>query len=96
MEKPLRTEWQLAPSEVDELWLGPSSGRPLARNSRSLASTGCLVTIRHIPTGIEVTGEIPMGSYAKKEMQKLRWDLRVRLWNELEDLVAIRLRIRGR
>ena len=96
MEKPLRAEWRLPPSEVNESWSGASSGRPLARSSRSLASTGRSVTFRHVPTGIELTGQIPLGSYAKKEMQRLTQDLRVQLWKELEDLVAARLRIRGR
>ncbi len=96
MEKPLRKEWKLPPSEVNESWLGSSSGRPLARSSRALASTGRSVTFRHVPTGLEVTGQIPTGNYAKKEMQCLTQDLRIRLWKELEDLVAARLRIRGR
>ena len=50
----------------------------------------------HIPTGIEVTGEIPTGNYTKKQMRQLRQELEQKLFLELEAKVAKHLRIPGR
>jgi low temperature requirement protein LtrA len=44
----------------------------------------------HVPTGAEVSGEIPPGPHAQDEMRRLRAELRRRLWAELEMEVARR------
>jgi hypothetical protein len=54
------------------------------------------MTLRHLPTGIEVEGRTESGHSSRKEMQHLMEELRVRLWPELERLVAVHLRIPGR
>lgn len=89
--------------DVDELWMGSTSsskrsGR-VARTSRKVAVSGGSITLRHMPTGITVQGEIPEGHYSRREFAAERERLRTTLWKELEDKVARdpRLkRLRGR
>ena len=49
-----------------------TSGRSKARQSRALDLRGFTFLYRHVPTGIDVSVEIPKGHYSKKEAQRLR------------------------
>ena len=85
------------PAEVAESSLtGTSSGRRRAAQSRDLDVTETTITLRHRPTGIEVSGSVPPGHYARPAMKKLKAELHARLLDELERLVAKRLRVAGR
>lgn len=50
----------------------------------------------HVPTGVEVRGQVPQGHYSKKEMRQLRQELYQKLFVELERKVAKHLRVPGR
>jgi hypothetical protein len=73
-------------------WMGSTSstkrsGR-VARTSRKVAVSGGSLTLRHLPTGITVQGEIPEGHYSRREFAAEQERLRTTLWKELEDRVA--------
>jgi len=75
---------------------GRSSGRRRAAQSRALDVTETTITLRHRPTGIEVSGSVPPGHYARSAMKKLKAELYARLCDELERLVAKQMRVAGR
>ncbi len=56
------------------------------------------VFLRHKPTGVEVSGELPArgGPYSKRGAQAARRVLTEQLYRQLEDDVAKALRTRGR
>ena len=83
---------------ADVTWYGAASGggRRKARYSRANALSSMHMTLRHNPTGIEVSGSVPEGYYARNEMQRLRGELYNRLHKELEQAVAQALRVPGR
>lgn len=89
----MKAKWKLDPNEVGWGWEGSSGGGTFERKTKI---TSCRITAQHLPTKVQVKGEIKAGHYSKKEMKKLREDLRVRLFNELEQKVAKHLRIPGR
>lgn len=68
---------------------GPHSSR--ARQSRSAR-----ITFRHIPTGVEVSGQAPESSYTRKAMADAKARLRDELMAELVRAVANHLRLPGR
>jgi hypothetical protein len=43
--------------------------------------------MRHVPTGLSVTGEVAVGRYTDREARRLREELHDRLWVELETKV---------
>jgi protein subunit release factor A len=89
--------WILDRSEVSESRWGHSSGRRArASQSRALDLTSSEIRLKHLPTGVEVAGEVPQGNRSRVEMQRLQAALRERLYAELEAQVARVLRIPGR
>ena len=91
----MRAKWSLDPEDVVYRGCGSSSGKS-RQFSRRLRETGYRIVLVHRPTGLEVQGEIPAGSFSKKEMQKLREELYRKLFAELEAKVARHLRAPGR
>lgn len=67
---------------------GGTRGGRLARTSRAATIRSSRMTLRHGPTGIEVTGEVPPGRYTRKEQQRLNVELETRLFEELAIEVA--------
>jgi hypothetical protein len=91
------TRWVLDPAEVDTFEMSSrSGGRRRAALSRALDTSAHQIRLTHRPTGVEVSGEIPQGNYARAEMTRLRQELRARLFAALEQAVARHLRIPGR
>ncbi len=72
---------------------GPASG---PRSSRARQTRNEVMILVHVPTSIEVSGEIPAGNYTRKEMIAERDKLHASLMAELETQVAKRLRQAGR
>lgn len=92
-----RQDWKLDPAEVTwGFYSSATSTRRKRRLSRELDSRAMEVKLVHVPTGIEVTGEVPKGHYSKKAMQQRRHELFGDLFAELENRVARHLRIPGR
>lgn len=90
-------QWRLDPTEVSQYGSGyRASGRKKASQSRALDKSGVQWTLVHLPTGLEVIGEIPQGHYSQKELDKEKSELLSHLFNELEDKVAKHLKIPGR
>lgn len=95
--QPRKKGSSLDPAEVVESSMtGNSSGRRRAAHSRALDVTETMLTLRHRPTGIEVSGSVPPGPYARPAMKKLKAELHAQLFDELERLVAKQLRVAGR
>jgi hypothetical protein len=89
--------WRLDHREVT--WRasgGNSSGRRKARLSRSMDLTSYDLEFEHVPTGLVVKGRVHQGHYSRDQMRELRAKLCARLLDELEDIVARKLRIPGR
>lgn len=94
-----KKKWELNKSDVGMSTSSSSrSGRSgsLSRSSRKVDTRSLKVTLRHVPTGVEVSKEIPEGNYSKKEMQKQKNEVATELQEKLEDAVAKILRIPGR
>ena len=90
--------WKLDPNEVD--W-GTASHvstlrKKLTRASRAVDKRGTTVTLRHMPTGLEVSGEIPEGHYSRKQMREAQQKIYLQLFSKLEKKVGNFLRIKGR
>lgn len=88
--------WKLDPAEVS--WSTESSTstkRKKRRQSRQLDERSQRVLLRHVPTGIVVTGEIPTGHYSRKEMEAARNALIEKLFVQLEAEVGRHLRVPG-
>lgn len=88
-------KWKLDPAEVGKGW-GSSSSSKSGQFSRRLKVTSATLTLVHIPTGLEVKGEVPAGNYSKKEMRRLREELYARLFSVLAQKVGKHLRAPGR
>ena len=69
---------------------GCSETLPQIRNN------GVAMKLRHWPTGLEATGQIPSEHFSKTELVAAKELLRNKLWAELEGQVARELRIPGR
>jgi hypothetical protein len=94
------TAWSMSETDVDCFWMGSTSsskraGR-VARTSRRVAVSGGSLTLRHVPTGVTVQGEIPEGHYSRREFAAERERLQTTLWQELEDRVARDPRLKRR
>lgn len=92
------SRWSLDPSEVSSGISGHTATdrRRRSRASRAVDRRDLQLTLIHRPTGLEVSGQIPEGRYSRQEMTRLRDALYRELFDELEALVAKRLRIPGR
>ncbi|MGE3073021.1 MAG: hypothetical protein AB7N24_02770 [Dehalococcoidia bacterium] len=93
-------KWELDWAEVEVAgWESTSRKRPrpcMAKHSRAMDVRSIVVTLRHIPTGVEVSAGVPEGHYSKKEMARRRSELSEGLRSELEAAVAKHLRLPGR
>jgi hypothetical protein len=81
-------QWKLDPAEVAWGAAGGFSGKRRKHPNRKFDLTQSTVLLWHVPTGLSVTGEVPIGHYSKKEMQLLRKRLYPQLYARLEKLVA--------
>ena len=94
--KKSKLNWRLDPAEVSYSGMGScKGGRKKTSQSRALDTRSMKLTVVHIPTNLEVNGEIPNGNYSRKEMRNLEAKLRNELFVELERKVAKKLRISG-
>ncbi len=97
MARGSKSAWSLDPGEVSSSGVGGNiSGRGKAARSRALDLTEATITLRHEPSGVEVSGAVPPGHYSRARMRELKEQLHRRLFTELERLVAKHLRIPGR
>lgn len=94
MHKP----FTLNQDEISWAWQGFRSRarKKLPRASAAVDTSSWSLTLEHLPTGIEVRGEIPMGHYSNKQMKAEK----EKLWEELQEqlrlVVANHLRLPGR
>lgn len=89
-------KWRLNPAEVVLGVSSSSSSTKHGQFSRKLHVTSCTVYAKHLPTGLTVEENIPLGHYSKKEMKKLRDELCAKLFPILEAKVGKHLRMPGR
>ena len=82
---PIAARWSMSPSDVLE-YEGASTSF-----SEGGSLTSRTLTFHHVPTLLEVSGQVPPGHYTKKEMTSMLQQLRARLWPELEEAVADKL-----
>jgi hypothetical protein len=87
--------WEMKGEDVTWKGSGSSSGKT-GNMARKTKVTSAFYELTHRPTGLTVQGEVPAGSYSKKEMRALKERLFARLFKELEEKVARHLRIPGR
>ncbi len=59
-----------------------------AGSSRAQNVTSARLALIHLPSQRQLVGEVPAGHYSRTEMQQLKDALRVRLLDELSQLVA--------
>ena len=88
-------KWKLDPGEVGRSFSSSSSGKG-GQFNRRLKVTSCKIVLTHLPTGLQVQGEIPPGGYSKQKMRKLREEMCQNLFSALEEKVAKHLRVSGR
>ena len=90
--------WALNPDEVIWGGGGGSSGRRkhATRQGRMGSVTEAKLHLIHVPTGIEVSGNVPPGRYSRSEMQVRRAELYETLFQKLENMVASHLNVPGR
>ncbi len=93
-----KEKWKLDPAEVVVLADSGSSGRRkhATKAGRATCITHSCVRLVHIPTGIEVSEEIPHGNYSRNEMKLRKQSLSVKLLPVLENVVAKHLKVSGR
>jgi hypothetical protein len=93
----MKPQFQIKPDDVT--WrMNSSASGPLSgpRSSRARQVRGSQLTLIHVPSGVEVSGDVPAGSYTRKAMVEEQAKLRDRLMVELERAVASHLRSPGR
>ena len=66
-----------------------------SRFGRARGVSGVRLTLTHLPTKVTVTGDVPNGHYARKQLARLRDELYEQLLLELEKKVAKVLRAPG-
>jgi hypothetical protein len=93
----MSSSWKL--NKKDVYWYGSASGnirnRRDARQPRAVDARQVVIILVHIPTKIEVRGEI-IEKFSRREMTDKRKRLYDQLFIELEDKVAKHSRIAGR
>jgi hypothetical protein len=64
---------KLDASDIALGWTGSSSGlrRKATRSGRATTLTSRTLTLTHTPTGVTVSGEIPVGNYSRSELKRL-------------------------
>ncbi|MFL0811445.1 MAG: hypothetical protein K6L76_13585 [Agarilytica sp.] len=97
MGKKKKDKWQLPKDEVTWHGGGSTSTRRKKRSvaSRAIDDRSWHFTLVHTPSSMEVSGEVPKGSYSQKQMQEERDKLFAQLWSQLELKVARHLRLPG-
>ena len=95
MKNKLNKKWSLEASEILVSGSSSSSGKT-GQLSRNLKTTSTSLVLEHHPTGIRVEGEVPAGNYSKNEMRTKKEELQSALFSQLEQLVAKKLKIKGR
>jgi hypothetical protein len=92
-----KKRFELEQKDITCGWVGARTGarRKLARAPASVDLSSSQLFLKHIPTGIEVGGEIPPGHYNNKEMRNAKERLQAELQERLRVAVAQHLRIRG-
>ena len=90
------SHWTLDPSEVAESGSFSHACQGKARHSRAEDLSGYTMVLKHVPTGLQVTGEIEYGHYSKQDMRRRKSQLYKVLFQLLENLVAKKLRVPGR
>lgn len=94
MSKP----FTLNQNEVNWGWHGTRVGarNKLSRASAAVDTSSWRLCLKHLPTGVEIQGEVPVGHYSNKQMQAEKEVF----WNELQEqlrlTVAKHLRLPGR
>ena len=94
MSKPSEKKWKLDADDVSSGMYMHTSGKS-GQFERKLKTTGTTVFLVHEPTGMRIEGDVPLGNYSKKEMQKKRETLKKILFQKLELQVAKKLRVKG-
>lgn len=92
----MQSKFSLKEAEVTWSMTSSSSGRGGNRNSRLTATTASRMTLKHLPTGVEVSGEVQPGHHSRAAMTAARAELRQSLHEQLRQAVARHLRIPGR
>jgi hypothetical protein len=95
----MKAKFQLDPAEVamSKGWGFSESGKgQLTKRSRAVSLTSYIMELVHKPTDVKALGEIPPGHYSRQEMIKKREQLKQALFEQLEEKVAIFLKVRGR
>jgi hypothetical protein len=91
------SKWKMPKEEV--IWSGGGSTstnrKKLTSASRAVDDRSWNYTLIHVPTDVEVSGEVPKGNYSQKQMQQERERLFSSLWDQLEIKVAKHLRLPG-
>ena len=94
---PKSKRWKLDPAEVTWGTGGhTSTKRRKLRLSRQLDERSLRVRMLHLPTGIEVIGEVSTGNYSRRDMHAARDALVEKLFAQLENKVARHFNISGR
>jgi hypothetical protein len=94
----MKTPFVLTQADITWGWHGLRTGarKKLSRASAAVDTSSWRLFLKHLPTGIEVQGEVPPGHYSNKQMR----DEKDRLWAKLQEqlrlAVAKHLRVPGR
>lgn len=90
-------KWKMSKEEVacNGTGITSTNRKNVNSTSRAIDSRSWKFVLIHTPTGMEVSGEIPEGSYSKKQMQQERDKLYSSLWTQLETKVAKHMKLPG-
>lgn len=88
----------LDPRDVTWAWSGSRTGRRrrVSRASAAIDTSSWRLTLKHLPTQVEVQGEVPPGHYTNRQMQHEKERLWSALQEQLQAAVARHLRLPGR
>lgn len=91
-------DFSLKPSDINWAWHSSRIGarKKLGRASAAVDTSSWRLILTHTPTGVEISGEIPMGHYSNKQMQAKKQQLWNTLHEELKQQVAKHLKLPGR
>jgi len=83
----MASRFELKIEEVTWGWHGSRTGarKKLSRASAAVDSSSWRLYLKHLPTEVEVHGEIPMGHYSNRQMQSEK----EKLWNALQEQLRV-------
>jgi hypothetical protein len=81
------------PADVTWEASSTSNGRRKVRDSRASSPSRYKLAVVHLPTHVRSEGEVPLAHYTRAEMKKKKEDLWLKLWLELDEAVAQKLRL---